>query len=536
MNREKLVKTILACPLWLILIAAFLGGMLYAAALPPLNWNFAVFICLVPLMFIAIVKNWKIRLLTGWVWGLGWSFFAYNFLREIHPAVPWMLAPIISLWPAVYTLLLGFAAQKILSNRDFDNKCQLDIPVKEALLFLFSAAALFTVMEWTRYYLFVWNDLSVTMWRLPALMQIARLTGRYGVSFLITSVNAALFAFIFLRQKRWLSGAVMLIFPLVAVVYGVYRMNCDDGFKNRATWKCALIQGNLPQQRIANPQIVIHAINTYYELSRTILPEEPRTVIWPECAIPIALRSASDGGDYYRRAVAALNTQMIIGTLDYGKNPGEITNSALLISADGKYNGKYDKFHRVPYGEYVPFRKYLPESWVKAFDMGRDLTDGKKLEPLVVSDNIRPGTAVCYEGVFSYVSAGFARNGANVLAAISNDVWYPESSEPEQHLANAVMRCVETGLPMVRCGNNGGSGVVTNRGVFTQYIGSESERPELLREKAAGVVTVEFEADPELTMAVRFENWFVHLLIILLITIFCRGICKAKEKASAQNN
>ena len=518
MNKEKILKAMLNFPLWLILPAAFTGGMLYAAALPPLNWSFAVFIALIPLIFTAIVKNWKIRLLAGWLWGLGWSFFAYNFLREIHPAVPWMLSPIISLWPAVYTLLLGFLARKILSDRSFDHNCQLNVPVHEALLFLFGAAALFTILEWTRYYLFVWNDLSVTMWRLPALMQIARITGRYGVSFLITSVNGAIFAFLFLRKKRWLPGAVMLIFPVIALIYGIYRMNSTDEFQEKVTWKCALVQANLPQQRVATPKTVIYAINSYYNLSQTVMVNDPQTVIWPECAIPIALRSASDGGDYYRRAVAALNTQMLIGTLDFGKNPGEITNSALLVSADGEYTGKYDKFHRVPYGEYVPFRAFLPESWIKAFDMGRDLTAGKKLEPLKISDQIRAGTAVCYEGVFSYVTTGFAANHANVLVAVSNDVWYPKSSEPEQHLANAVMRCVETGLPMVRCGNNGGSGVVTSRGVFTQYIGSKAERPELLREKAAGIVVVELEKNPEKTPAVRFENWFVYLLILLIMT------------------
>jgi apolipoprotein N-acyltransferase len=148
--------------------------------------------------------------------------------------------------------------------------------------------------------------------------------------------------------------------------------------------------------------------------------------------------------------------------------------------------------------------------------MGRDLAAGKRIAALQISPEVRAGTAVCYEGVFSYMSAGFARDGANVLAAISNDVWYPESSEPEQHLANAVMRCVETGLPMVRCGNNGGSGVVTAKGQFTRYIGSDSDRPELLREQAAGIVETALERHPQLTLAVRFENYLIYLLMAVL--------------------
>jgi apolipoprotein N-acyltransferase len=122
------------------------------------------------------------------------------------------------------------------------------------------------------------------------------------------------------------------------------------------------------------------------------------------------------------------------------------------------------------------------------------------------------------------VSAGFVRQGANVLAAISNDVWYPESSEPEQHLANAVMRCVETGLPMVRCGNNGGSGVVSSKGVFHSYIGTPAERPELLREKAAGKVQVTFEKNPEITPAVRFENLLIWLLLTTALIVFASDV------------
>ena len=166
----------------------------------------------------------------------------------------------------------------------------------------------------------------------------------------------------------------------------------------------------------------------------------------------------------------------------------------------------------------MPFRAWLPESWIEKFDMGRDLSAGKEIYPLNISADIRSGTAVCYEGVFSYLSAAFARKGANVLTVLSNDVWYPQSSEPEQHLANAVMRCVETGLPMIRCGNNGGSGVVNRRGIFTSYIGSPAARPELLREQAAGIVTVKLERTPGLTPAVRLENWIVYLLMILLGT------------------
>ena len=113
-----------------------------------------------------------------------------------------------------------------------------------------------------------------------------------------------------------------------------------------------------------------------------------------------------------------------------------------------------------------------------------------------------------------------------MLVVLSNDAWYPESSEPEQHLANAVMRAVETGLPMVRCGNNGGSLVVTPQGRITQVLevpGTE-RRPELRRGRGFARVAVAVPENPEATLFVRFGEWFVGVLAIFAAAWIFAGI------------
>jgi len=102
-----------------------------------------------------------------------------------------------------------------------------------------------------------------------------------------------------------------------------------------------------------------------------------------------------------------------------------------------------------------------------------------------------------------------------VLIVLSNDAWYPESSEPEQHLANAVMRAVETGLPMIRCGNNGGSGVTTQ-----SLLSSPETRPELLRGRGAGTVLLKVAAAPVPTFYVRYGEWFIALLAVIALSGF----------------
>ena len=492
-------------PLIITILCCMVSGMLYAACLPPFNFGLLVIFAFIPLFFAAEKYRWKARFLCGWLWGCAWSVFSYQFLREIHPVLPYLMMPVISLWPGVYTWALGYFLQNI-SRQD-------NLPEQlRGVLKLLTAAALFAVLEWTRCRLFVWNDLSITVWRMPLIMQIARITGRYGVTFLL--VTAAWTVYGFFWKKITVSALITTVVLWgISLGYGTIQLNSQVHYNKPVTFKVALIQGNLPQMRRAGGREIKTAIDTYAGLTGRLLRQSSvDLVLWPECAVPIAYRGNSPAGSYYRNQVAQLaGTPLLIGTLDFTPDGSGMTNGALLIDSTGSITGKYDKFHRVPFGEYVPCREYLPQWMIRTFDMGRDLSAGVRLNPVNVLPGVRMGTVICYEGVFSYVTAGLAENGANVLAALSNDVWYPRSSEPEQHLANVVMRCVETALPMIRCSNNGGSGVVSPQGVFQQYIGTPAIRPELIREQAAGTVEVTIDKFPAKTFFVRFGNWLVYL-------------------------
>ena len=219
---------------------------------------------------------------------------------------------------------------------------------------------------------------------------------------------------------------------------------------------------------------------------------------------------------------------MLIGTLDFAfplpreAAPG-FTNSALYFDKEGTLCYKYDKIHRVPYGEYIPFRKYLPEFLIKMVDMGRDLTPGVNRTPLILPGGPRVSVAICYEGVFGYLTREFARQGANVLLVLSNDAWYPRSSEPEQHLANAVMRAVETGLPMVRCGNNGGSLLVWPSGSVSEELraigGDVTIRFYLQRGRSCGVIEVPYFDHPEPTFYVKHGEWLIGVFFVFFFAL-----------------
>ena len=520
------------------LIGVFLGGAGYAAALPPLNASALAFVALTPLIAFASAdgRGWKAGAFGGWLWGIGWSVFAFRFLREIDPAIPWLMAPVISLWPAAFGALLpalwrnlayssaaeegGFAARRqyLLNGNCF----------ARLLNFALTAAALFTLLEWTRSRLFPWNNLGVTMWRNLPFLQLAALTGGYGINFVVAFVNAAVFAAARCRFRN--GGLAVLAFAagVLALIHLGGAIRLRSAPEMRPNWFPALLQGDLSQRRNAGIAEAEEALDVYLALSAEAAAQIPRPdlIVWPESAVPVAFRAAHPAAEKFRAGVAnrlfASSIPMLIGAIDFRLDPRNravgVTNSALYFSGDGRLRYKYDKIHRVPFGEYVPFRAWLPESLVRRIDMNRDLLPGVNVEPVPLGERVRAGIAICYEGIFSYLTREFALRGANVLVVLSNDAWYPASSEPEQHLANAVARAVETGLAMVRCGNNGGSLVVTPRGEITQILtvpGAES-RPELRRGRGFRRVSVEVPEHPVKTFYLKHGEWFIAVLTMIV--------------------
>ena len=439
-----------------------------------------------------IGTGWRFALLAGWIWGVCWAFPAFRFLREIDPAVPFLMAPVLGVWTAV------FAA---------------------------GTAALFTLLEWSRSRMLPWNELGTTMWSRTDVIQLAAVTGSYGVSFLVAFTGAGI-GCAFLTRFRGAGLRVLAAatgcFALISLGGAISLLRVPE--PQPPNWRPALLQGDLSQRRNAVGPLAEEALDIYLDLTgRAIrLDPPPDIILWPESAVPVPFRAAHPTAARFRRAVAAAargsGIPLLIGAIDFIGDGRGMTNSAIHIDSAGRMVHKYDKIHRVPFGEYIPFRSYLPEFLVRRIDMNRDLTPGDNYDPVELKPGIRAGIAICFEGVFSYLTREFARRGANVLVVLSNDAWYPTSSEPEQHLANAVMRCVETRLPMVRCGNNGGSLLVTPQGSITQVltVPGPEPRPELRRGRGFGTVELHVPADPGETFFVRFGEWFVLLLWILL--------------------
>jgi apolipoprotein N-acyltransferase len=532
-------------------IILFSSGMLMTAAAPPLNWSAVAWIALIPLFWICSEQSPKRAFLSGFSWGLGWSFTTFYFLRDIEPMAPYLVAPFFALFPTVWACLVPGLRRGILIPNDIQlqgyTAVKNFIP-KSALKTFFYAvilAAWWCITEWFRSRLLPWNYVSVSQWQNLSLIQICSVTGTYGVSFLIVLTNITL-AIAF--KNRFKSTKTKAKFPqaypfyftllllLIVSSIGAYKFRETKASTASIKFNAALLQGDISQRRQATVEQAIEAMNIYMKMSYDVVKQKPAPdiIIWPESATPFSYNGPGWLSKRYRLEISDLikytKLPLMLGTIDFENLPPQSTrkprilNSAFLFGTDGRIKGKYSKIQRVPFGEYVPFRKYLPEWIIKHIDMHRDLLSGKSYAPLEILPGVRAGISICYEDMFEYIARQEVLNNANLLLVITNDAWYPTSSEPDQHLANCVFRTIETGLPMLRCGNNSASCLIQPNGYISDCLfkkkdpktGKMVAAPEV-RGRRGGIIEVQVPFKAELTFYTKYGNVFLCLCWLVFL-------------------
>ena len=522
-------------------------GLLSSAALPPLNWSYMAFIAFAPLlltiMYARLGYAWWSGALFGWAWG----FTAFHFLDEIqgsYGVIPYLLATVLSLYFGVFAVALSRFNRYIRCGR-LERKLSFaersENPPRcgwlNDLAFAVLGSGLYLMVEWGRAWALPWNFLAVTQYRNLALLQLGSIGGSYLVGFTIIFVNFALAVSIDNAYRDFQSGRkrrLPWLFILGCAVvagsgfYGMHRMRSFE-YKETLPVKFGLIQCNISQRRSATVAEGMEALKINFSLLNELMKggEKPDIVLFPESATPIPYSDSSGSAQLLRAqlfyALMTHNTPLLFGAIDIEEDPAGKAdfltyNRAMLFLPDHTgYAEKFDKIHRVPFGEYVPLRDFLPDFVIRIIDMHRDLTQGSDFTPLNLLPGVKAGISICFEDVFPYIARREAQLGANLLAVITNDAWYPESAEPEQHYANCLMRTIETGLPMVRCGNNSASVVISPVGKAVDGVlrNADGSVDFLSKERIAGVVKCDVPLNPEPTLFLCFGDWFIYLMAAL---------------------
>jgi len=462
------------------------------AAFPPLG--------LAPLALVALVP-WLVligreRPLRAGVWSLalGWAFFllTIHWIRFVDDSFAAYLGWIaLAFYCGLYWAAAGVGIAWLRTRR---------LPI------LLSAPLLITAFELLRSRLltgFPFIFLGHTQYRCLPIIQVADFAGVYGVSFLIVLVNSVFAeAFLSWRRRRALvlaGAAAALLLIGGALAYGMARVNA---YQSRGEVSALLVQANIPQDLKHSNSYEDSTALLRDHIALTLQSKDPvEIILWPETMFPAPVnivqdtefisrllaysdpelpqnerakreKEVRDYGAFLQRTREALlnvaqraGTNLLVGSETNDRETNKRHNSAYLLTPQGKVLGRYDKIHLVVFGEYTPLLDVFP--FLKSFrppQMGDDLSPGAQRTifnlPLKSGGMARFGVTICYEDADADLFRRFVRDGAEFMVNLTNDGWFRNSSELDQHLAVSVFRAVENRIGLARDANTGISAII----------------------------------------------------------------------------
>jgi len=365
---------------------------------------------------------------------------------------------------------------------------------------------------------FPWNFLGVSQYRVLPLIQMASVTGVYGVSFLVVwfSVSLIIALLRVIRQpgRRWgwlLELRLVLIVLIGAMIFGLSRLLVPVDTDRQLI--VALVQPSIRQEVIWSHAKDADRFNKIIELSKLAIAVKPDLLIWPESSMP---NFTEDNSRAITNLIVAHKVWMILGADDAerradatGREDHEYFNAAFLFNPEGKYVATYRKQHLVVFGEYLPFARWLPflrklipipgdftpgdgpvpfelDAVATVYDRraldgdvpGRRsqtaATGGERSKPTATTA-VKLSVLICFEDVIPGLARQSAGDEIDFLLNLTNDGWFGESAAQWQQAANAVFRAVENGLPLVRCTNNGLTCWIDSRGAIREILGGEGK-------------------------------------------------------------
>ena len=448
---------------WRRLMVAAALGALAAGAFPPTY--------LLPLLVVAF---------TGWLWLLegarrprtafwiGWAFGFGHFLIGLYWVGLSFLVDAAQYGALAPFAVIGLAAGLAFFMAVVAGLLQL-LPFR-GLSRVLALTTLWLAAEWVRSWLFggfPWH-LMGTVWSFSdAMIQLAALTGVWGLS-LVTVFAAAAPATlagavtggggpglrlwgptvfgVALLALVWAGGAARLAAaPAVgeSVVPGVTLRLVQPSIPQHLKWRRELRQGHVARQ---------------IEMSRGPGFEAITHVVWAETAVPFDLAATPELQRWLTEAIPP-GGQLIAGAPRREPGPdGKLWNSLHALDSSGSIVATYDKQRLVPFGEFVPLRSILGFSKLTA---GRtDFSPGPGRKSLEVGELPLVSPLICYEIIYPGDMVADSGPRPAWLLTITNDAWFGRSTGPSQHFQNGRLRAVEEGLPLVRVGNSGISGIV----------------------------------------------------------------------------
>ena len=497
-------------------------GALSATGFAPLDWWPVTLACLgLWLWLVYDARTLRQALFRGWLFGVGqftignvWIQRAFTFQDAMPHWLGYGAVFLLALYLAVYPMLAAGFAWRLASPRSAG-----DIKTPPGAAFALVAGAGWIVTEWLRGTMFTgypWNPLGIIWLPVTGVAHLAAWVGTYALSGL-TIVAAGLI--LPLLWKRWKPALFSIVPVALLAVFGL-SVPQTPATSGLAAPRVRVVQPDLDQEE--RPQDDYAEMNLQALLRLNGKPgPAPRLIVWPEGAVRFMLEDGYPPEAYWqgfattaRRRIAALlgpNDVVLTGgnALQFDRR-GEMvsaTNSVFAIDRSARILGRYDKAHLVPYGEYLPARPLLSRIGLNRLVPGdTDFIDGPGPRGLALPAFGTIGMQICYEIIFSGEVVDPAKRPA-MLFNPSNDSWYGPSGPP-QFLAQARLRAIEEGLPIIRSTPTGISAIIAADGRLLATVPSDT----------SGAIELPMPGALPLTVFARMGNWMVLVVAAALMS------------------
>jgi len=510
------------------LILVIISSILLILSYPDFNFKFLAWVAFIPLFF--AIDNcpsgmaFKLSYCAGLLFFLGTIYWLWH--------VTLLGVSLLILYIALYFAFFGLLANRIftIKNRNAGYET------------LFILPAAWVALELIRSYLFTgfgWVLLGHSQAFNLRAIQIADITGAYGVSFIVMMVNVALFILIRSIRKKEIDFtplAIAIFITFLVITYGQYRLN---NIFTGERMRVAIVQGNVSQDKKWDPSFKEEILKRYESLTKAVSSEKCDLIIWPETSVPAVLPAEKTVLERIKSLVLSVKTPLLIGNIREDEELRYVYyNSATLFLDDGRIQATYDKVHLVPFGEYIPMKFLL--SFVEKIApapigdvmKGREYTVFSFFVERVTKakdaswkfmKKVKFSALVCFEDIFPSISRRFVQDGALFLVNITNDAWYKKTSAAYQHAQNSVFRAVENRVNVVRATNTGYSCFIDQKGAILADVSDDSgERLFISGFKSFDIVLTKTN-----TFYTQYGDIFAYLCLIASILYF--AVFRRKE-------
>ena len=513
------------------LVAAFSTYALLLSAQPPYQTPESSYVFLIPSLIWFFFKPKMGRvlvcyLIAGFVYHVclvGWirhitfgGMLTASLLLSLY-LLPWFLS-------ARYFIPLG-------TGHSFGKRC----------LYLFMLPCLWVSIEWLRSQFtlgFPWCPLSITQWERPMILQTSAWVGAWGVSFFLVFFNLCVSSYIHHLLVRRKEAEVRLLsnfcpdfylgIGLFCLMVSPFLMSInrggEDGGREIRVGVCQpyledkWVSGNasLHKERLRHQTMLLANMS-------------PDFIVWPEASTPYPLNLDSK---WVEELASEANTTILLGAVVreelYSYNT--VAKVSPLQGLDPLW---YAKRKLVPFGEYIPFPfSFIPGLSRFVGPIG-NFTSGDDFQPISLSggnkDELTIGPLICYEDIFPGLAQGAALAGNDLIFVSTNDAWFGEEGCAEQHAAHSVLRAIETGLPVLRCGNAGWSGWIDPLGRKRDVLKDENGN---IYFEGAGIIKLDLKKRGG-GMYARMGDFFPVCCLLMVIFFMSWSLMRPKNARKA---